>query len=288
MDQENRPDDVRIEVELSQQREEKPESQRDTQVPEQDPTISPGTDKEAPPVIYSDRYFSLKQQRIVKGFIFLCVVAALIVGRSSVPDHEVACLKDRLFDLLEGITKYLIATNEHEKLRNALQVLASGFIDISFLSTLGYWILYGKSSRLIIVYGIFYGTRVIVQQLFWEPFPEYYWWYSPGFPSLVVPYGRGSDFFYSGHAGFVVICLREWSYLGFKKMQIFLSAVLAFTIFILLVYRIHYTADIFAGVFFADWCFLIVSRNQDWFDKIIISVAAKVRGWFRNRRRNSS
>ncbi len=30
-------------------------------------------------------------------------------------------------------------------------------------------------------------------------FPEGFYWDTPGFPSLVVPYGRTSDFFFSGN-----------------------------------------------------------------------------------------
>jgi len=285
MDQENRPDDVRIEVEITTVREERLDTQRDTQVPEQDPNNSPVIKKDLTSEIISDRYFSIKQQRIVKLCFFVIFIGVLMGGRVSVPDNEVKCVRDKAFELLQGITKYLIAERGHEKFRDALQILGSGFIDIVFLLTLGYWVFYGKSSRIVLTFLIFYGTRAIIQQIYWSPFPEFFWWEYPGFPSLVVPYGRGSDFFYSGHSGFVVICLREWAYNGYKKMRNFILCVLAFTVFILLVYRIHYTCDIFTGIFFADWCFLIVSRNQDFFDKIIISIAAKIRGCFKRQKK---
>ena len=29
-------------------------------------------------------------------------------------------------------------------------------------------------------------------------YPDGYFWEHPGFPSIVVPYGRSSDFFFSG------------------------------------------------------------------------------------------
>jgi hypothetical protein len=285
MDQENRPDDVRIEVDIEQVREEKPETQRDTQVPEQDPNNSPDQIKEATSVIYSDRYFSVKQQRYVKVFFFLIFIGILMAGRASVPNNEVACVRDKLFELLEGWTKYLIATPGHEKLRDALMIVGSGFIDIIFVLTLGYWVFHGKSSRMIIAFLIFYGTRAIIQNIFWSPFPEFFWWENPGIPSLVVPYGRGSDFFFSGHSGFLVICLREWGYNGYKKMRNFIILVLGYTMFILLTYRIHYSADIFTGVFFADWCYLIVSRNQDFFDKLFITIGAKIRKCFKGKKK---
>jgi len=156
--------------------------------------------------------------------------------------------------------------------------LDSALIDIVFLATLGYWIFYGKSCRLIVTFAIFYGIRAVIQNLFYLPFPEMYWWYDPGFPSLVVPYGRGSDFFFSGHSGFVLICLMEWKTNGYKKIKWLVAAVLALTVFTLLVYRIHYVIDIFTGVFFADYVYLRVTKEQDWLDAKYIAIAAKVKG----------
>jgi len=154
-----------------------------------------------------------------------------------------------------------------------------------FLTTLIYWIIHGRSCRLIVTYAIFYVTRALIQKLFWAPFPEMYWWNYPGMPSLVVPYGRGSDFFFSGHSGFLVICINEWNTLGFKKIRNFICVVLAYTIFILLVYRIHYTIDIFTGVFFADWCHSLVSKRQDSLDNKFITIAAKAKGLYRRIRK---
>jgi hypothetical protein len=103
--------------------------------------------------------------------------------------------------------------------------------------------------------------------MFWMPFPKYWWWMDPGFPSLVVPYGRGSDFFFSGHAGFLVVCANEWNTLGNKRLRNFVLCVLAYTVFILLTYRVHYSIDIFGGIFFADWCYTKVSMNKDLIDE---------------------
>jgi len=287
MYQENKPDDVRVDVELSSLREEQVEGQNEIQVPDQEPISpdSPTAPKVNTPEIISDRVFSLKQQRIGKFMTFIGVVVVLLAGRFSVPSIEVACVEDKAFMVLEPITKFLIASPENEGFRNAIQIIGSGLIDIAFLLTLGYWIFYGKSSRIIVTFAIFYGARAVVQNLIWMPFPEYYWWYDPGFPSLVVPYGRGSDFFFSGHSGFVVICLNEWKKLGFKKLKYFCSALLLLTIFILLVYRIHYTADIFTGVFFADYCYMVVSKHQDKIDRVLISAVAKIRACFKRLRK---
>jgi len=89
----------------------------------------------------------------------------------------------------------------------------------------------------------------------------------PGFPSLVVPYGRGSDFFFSGHSGFLLICANEWNTLGNKRLRNFVYCVLAYTVFILLVYRVHYSIDIFGGIIIADWCYTKVSTKKHIIDE---------------------
>jgi len=273
-----------VEIETTHLQIEQAEAQqRNVQVPEQDPN-SPEVKINVPvPEIVSERYFGVKQQRIAKIMIFVVVLGVLFAGRFQVPNIEVACVEDKAFQVLEEVTRYLIATPGNEAFRNAIQIIDSGLIDICFLITLGYWIFYGKSSRLIVTYAIFYITRAVIQQLFWMPFPNMYWWENPGMPSLVVPYGRGSDFFFSGHSGFLVICINEWNTLGFKKIRNFICVVLALTIFTLLVYRIHYTIDIFTGVFFADWCFNFATKRQNSLDSKFITVAAKIRGCFRKK-----
>lgn len=46
--------------------------------------------------------------------------------------------------------------------------------------------------------------------IFHMRFPVGYYWSDPNFFSISVPYGRTSDFFFSGHCGFLSICFFEW------------------------------------------------------------------------------
>jgi len=225
----------------------------------------------------SARLLSLKQAQYIRVVVFLLVVTFLVLGRFSVPDNEVACIQDKAFQVFENVTRFLIATPGNEHWRDFFQIFASGLIDSVFLSVLIYWVIYGKSSRLVVSQAIFYGTRALLQKLFWAPFPPMYYWYSPPIPSLAVPYGRGSDFFYSGHAGFVVLCANEWHQLGKSKMRNYTLGVLVVTIFTLLIYRIHYTIDIFTGIVYADWAFHKVNSNKELIDGFFIDIVAKVR-----------
>jgi hypothetical protein len=72
------------------------------------------------------------------------------------------------------------------------------------------FVIYGKTWRLPIALIMFYLLRMIVQKLFLLRYPEGYLWDYPGFPSLVVPYGKTNDFFYSGHVGGACVMMLEF------------------------------------------------------------------------------
>jgi len=215
--------------------------------------------------------------------IFRLVVALLglgilYVGKFSVPSEEVACLKDKVMDLLQFANNFINKPG-HEGFRDAFQALCSFMMDITFVGTFSYWVFRGKSIRLPLTVGAFYLIRAIVQKLFVMPFPEGYYWYSPPFPSLTVPYGRGSDFFFSGHSGFLIICAREWGKVQCKYHKAIRNIVLAFaayTVVVLLVYRIHYFIDIFTGVFFADYMWVKMNYLRKFIDPVIVKVSNKI------------
>jgi len=209
--------------------------------------------------------FSEQAKRTGRLAVFLTVVAVLIIGRLSVPNNDVQCVQDKVLEAL-GFANKFINTPGNEFYRDFFQILCSLLLDIIFLVTFGYWVLYGKSCRLPVTLGIFYITRAIVQKFWFSPFTEGFYWDDPNVPSLVVPYGRGSDFFFSGHSGFVVICASEWHRLKFPKIRNFIIGTAIYTFLILMVYRIHYSIDVFTGVIFAEWCFTKVDSYKDILD----------------------
>jgi len=72
-------------------------------------------------------------------------------------------------------------------------------------------------------------------------FPPGYYWDDPGFPSLVVPYGNTTDFFYSGHVGFLNISALEWYKHKMYKMSYLTIFIIVYMIFVLLIFRGHYS-----------------------------------------------
>jgi PAP2 superfamily C-terminal len=157
-----------------------------------------------------------------------------------------------------------------------MQIICSLFMDIVYLTTAGYWVLCSHTSRLILTLIVFYGVRMLIQKVWYSPFPAGFWWYDPGFPSLVVPYGRGSDFFFSGHMGFLVICICEWR----KNDQYLIAWIYVigaiYTCFILLAYQVHYSIDIFTGIFFAHYVFIFFDTYKEKIDGFFVWLYLKI------------
>jgi len=230
----------------------------------------------------SARFFTEKQKMYSRIAVVCLIVIFLMLGRFSVPDNDIPQIEDKMFNLLENVTRFIL-TPGNEFYRDLLQIVGSELIDTVFLSLMIYWILYGKTSRLVMSQAIFYATRAILQKVYFSPFPDLYYWGTPIIPSLVVPYGKGSDFFFSGHAGFLVLCANEWHQLGKKKHRNYAIFVLLFTIFVLFTFRIHYSIDVFAGIFYADWCFTKVNQNKDAIDNFWGDAIARVRLFFQKK-----
>lgn len=214
---------------------------------------------------------------LARYFVFVACVLFLIIGRYTVPENDIHCVEDKVMNSLGSMNDFVLA---HPYIRDSMQIICSLFMDIMFLITFVHWIYYGKSSRLIITTGMFYLVRAAIQSLFFLPFPTGYWWNHPGIPSLVVPYGRGSDFFFSGHTGFVIICLCEWRKNKNSAMTKFIGIGGIYTMFVLILFRIHYIIDIFAGVIVSHWCFMIVDKHKEIIDDTFTGAYGNVKQEF--------
>jgi len=222
---------------------------------------------------------SPKKKLRLRLTIFTVCLTILFIGRYQIPDEVTYVCIDRVQALFYGANDWIM---ENPFWRNTLQIICSLFMDIMFLSTGINWIIRGGSSRLIVTTISFYLLRAMVQAVWVSPFPDKgYWWYDPGLPSLVVPYGEGTDFFFSGHIGFVTICAMEWKVNGHKLIPKIFAVGGIYTGLILLIYKVHYSIDLFVGVTFAHWLFMLVDQNKEMFDNFFIWVyynAGKVLG----------
>ena len=123
---------------------------------------------------------------------------------------------------------------------------------------------------------LFYGIRSVIQANFIFKFTEGFYWDPPWIPSLVVPYGRYSDYYYSGHTGCLTfIALRLWK-LGYKKVSIFSAASMIYVIFVLLSFGVHYSIDICIGFIAGVHSYLVANRIKSKFDVFIRFILTKI------------
>ena len=57
-------------------------------------------------------------------------------------------------------------------------------------------------------------------------YPRNYFWEDPGFPAICFSYGRSSDFFFSGNAGFSALAYFEWKELGNEFLLLIIQVII--------------------------------------------------------------
>jgi len=160
-----------------------------------------------------------------------------------------AGIQDGLHDLTAGLNSYFY----HSPFAaNALLIVSSALIDALGLFLLGHWLL-GPSVRPFLGLVLLLGLRQILQALCALPAPPNMIWHYPGFPSALVTYSVGNDFFFSGHTAIAVFGAGEVSRLGKHWLTALAVAVVIFEVATVLVLRAHYTMDIFTGLLAALW-----------------------------------
>jgi len=215
------------------------------------------------------KYLAPKKTFIARLFVFGLFIFGLMLAKAyGSPTASYDCLHDNLMDFLQPVNDFI---NDNPFWRDFFQGISSGLLDLTFLITFVPWVIKGTTGRPVYCMAIFYLIRGLVQQVIIMGFPSGYWWYSPGFPSLVVPYGRDSDFFFSGHVGFLMICScenwvvgRRWLFWCGMVMEIYL-------IFVLVSYRVHYSTDIIAGLFISHWVFMVMCKHSPSIDKFFFA-----------------
>jgi len=225
-------------------------------------------DRENDPSSYSNPKIFFVVRAIIISSCIVFVYLNSTYG-TLLPDGDVKCLDDKVFDLTSGINNFF---QKNEFYRRALLITSSFFIDfvIVFFSIL--WTKRGRSYRPVIAYMLFYSMRGLTQHLFQMRYPEGYLWEYPGFPSLVISYLKTNDFFFSGHIGFPIIAAMEFYYFGYVNMYYFCLMSSAFEALTMIFLRGHYSIDLLAGVIFAHYAFLISEKYSYILDDSSISM----------------
>ncbi|KAM3146677.1 hypothetical protein pb186bvf_001207 [Paramecium bursaria] len=191
--------------------------------------------------------------------IFVVVTYIVITQVSQIfgtpQETNIQCTIDIGHDITNPINSLI---NDSSIFASLLQISSGLILDFTAISVPVYWILHSRNFRLFAALLLFYAMRAIHLQLLKLHMPHNYMWKDPGVPSLVVKYGDFSDFFYSGHVGFLVICSLEMRKIKKKWQSRALFAASLYQAFIVIVFRIHYTIDVSAGFIYAHYFYNMI------------------------------
>ncbi|CAD8080353.1 unnamed protein product [Paramecium sonneborni] len=162
---------------------------------------------------------------------------------------------------------------DHRWFSAMMQISSAFILDFAFFYVSLYWVLYERNFRLFAVLILFYAIRAVHLNIFKLEYSPNYYWEDPLVPSLVVKYGKYSDFFYSGHVGFLTICALEMKKVGKNYMALFFFICSIFQAFIVISFAIHYTIDVPGGYIFSHYFFNMVCYWEAKIDFILKRMA---------------
>lgn len=164
-----------------------------------------------------------------------------LIGARPAPTGVIG---DGLLNATSAANLYL---QTHTAAANLLLIVSSAIIDLMGVFLLAKWV-FGASLRPFLALVIVLGLRQCMQSLVALPAPPNTIWHYPGFPSLLVTYGVGNDYFFSGHTAIAVVAVAEIAHLGKRWLTGVGVLIALFEIVTVLVLRAHYTMDVFTGI----------------------------------------
>ena len=215
-------------------------------------------------------FTSLKKPQIIKlsisGVIILLFAIFNNVQIISNPTPDNNCYFDVVHEWSKPLNYYF---RGNKVFYTFMCILGSLTIDILFLISYYSWALYSIDWRFGINTMLFYGIRYVLNEVSRLDRPNLLYFPYPGFPSIVVGYIQGSDFFFSGHCGFPIVCMMEFIWL--KKFWIagYAACVTCVEFFLMcFTSREHYTIDIIVGIIFSHYISILGRDLIKWaYDK---------------------
>ena len=163
-----------------------------------------------------------------------------LIGSRSLKDGAIG---DGIHELTAPLTRYLL---NHPRAGNATLIISSLFIDAFGIFLIGAGI-FGPTLRPFVALLILFAFRQVCQALCALPEPKDMIWRYPGFPSLLVTYGTGNDFFISGHTAVAVLGAIEIAKIGPWWLAVAAGVVAFLEATTVIVLRAHYTMDVLAA-----------------------------------------
>lgn len=178
------------------------------------------------------------------------------------------CFEDKLLrEVFHDLTMYI---SQNLNIRDILTITGSNLLDVFVVSFMFVYVLNGKSWKPFLHLGMFYALRgAIIQSVFLLEFYDTLLFANPGFPSLIVPFDRAPDFFYSGHVGCALIVGLSLHDMGYNEM-FWVGLILAiYEAFVMTVLRAHYSIDVIFGLLVAHYLYFVAGKLSPWIDKMI-------------------
>src|SRR5271167_236970 len=188
-----------------------------------------------------------KWRRLIRRIALTGLALGIWFWTQSLIAHRAAPASgvgDALHTLTAGLNSYFYNS---PNAANAMLILSSALIDGLALFLLWRW-LFGPSVRPFLGLVLLLGLRQIMQAICALPAPPNMIWHYPGFPSLLVTYNVGNDFFFSGHTAIAVFGGIELARLEKRWLTVVALVIVLFEIAAVLILRAHYTMDVFAGI----------------------------------------
>lgn len=155
------------------------------------------------------------------------------------------------------------------KVADILLAVSSVVVDCLGLFLFGLAI-FGPTFEPVIGMVLLFVLRLLAQLLCHLQPPKGIIWRSPGIPSLFVTYDVQNDLFFSGHTAFAVYAACVLHSLLGNSVGISVGITLvAFQIATVLILRVHYTMDVFTGVFCALYVYEVSHRFSPLIDNLL-------------------
>ncbi len=201
-----------------------------------------------------------KLYQVYRGLFLSLIVIVLFLNTIygfAIINGDIACITDFTFPLTEKLNHFLLENTETKK---KLIIFSSLVIDIMVISFGFIWTSKGDSWRPIVSMIFFYALKMTAQLLLKIKFPDGYTWENPGIPSLVVPYAKSNNLYFSGQIGIPVIIGFEFDRMGMKIPMVLCLVITAMESIVLLAMRANYIIDILSGILIAHYTFLMSER----------------------------
>lgn len=178
---------------------------------------------------------------VVAGALLLWFWTQRLLGRRPPPEGTVG---DRVHGWTAGLHARLLA---RPRAADATLAASSLLIDAVGLSLVAASLL-GPTFRPFLALLVVFTLRQACQALCTLPAPPGMIWRDPGFPTLLVTYKVGNDFFFSGHTAIAVLGALEAARSGPPWLAAAAAAVAVLEAGAVLVLRAHWTMDVLAGI----------------------------------------